>query len=983
VKNFLSISVDDLIAFQTLRNMFGETLVTPNLDRLTAMGISFENAFAQVAICNPSRASILSGMRPDATRVHDNNDLWHESVSPDVTLPVLLANAGYDTTVIGKVYHQAASQLSGVIDEAEMISSQDGWNGTQQPFRSGPLENEGMSGEEHGDYLNTSSAIERIEAWGDENEALFLGIYRPHQDWTVPQEYFDLYDRNEIALPLQPYDDVDDLPAYIRGIINDTYHNRVLAADYWVDLLHAYFASVSYADAQVGRVLDALEATGQIDNTVIALWSDHGYHLGDKTHWHKFTLWDEAGRAPLILVDPEMTTTGIVETSVVEMLDMFPTVFDMLDLPIPEQAEGDSLVSYWTDDADPEPGIAVTTQYGSISLRSDDHRYIRYEDGSEEFYDIVADPNQVTNLVGDATQAAALNEYRAALQEFADAEGWSFVEGTASFATETEGRAFVVNAGAATLTGSQGDDTYFLHTPETQIVESTGGGRDQVYVSFDYTLPDNVEIAYARHHYNGHAATLIGNASDNRLTGSDSLFGLGGRDHLELGRPGTADGGDGDDTVNGTNGADLLLGGDGADELLGRRGNDTLYGDAGQDQLAGAAGDDRLYGGGNSDTLDGNAGNDYLVGYYGHDLLRGDVGADTLLGGAGYDTLFGGGGDDTLDGEEGNDLLQGLGGNDTLSGGSGSDSLNGGIGNDILIGGADSDSINGGDGTDTADYSQSVYRVVVRLWQGVGFGGDAQDDTLSGIENIVGSEIGDALIGAHEVDNHLAGGRGSDVLRGLSGDDTLVGGIGPDVLDGGPGSDTADFSSSEDRIVVRLWQSTGLEGDAHGDTIIDIENLIGTQFGDSLVGADDVNNTITGADGGDAIRGLGGDDRLEGGAGNDRLFGGQGDDTIVGGEGNDMLVGESGDDRLFGNGGADQFIYNDNFGQDVIQGFSTSTAGEVIDLSGVSNINTWSTLISGHLTTGGSGWAEIHDGEDVITILGVTIENLNESHFVF
>ncbi len=379
MSNFLSISIDDLIALKSIKNTFGDDVLhTPNLDRLADMGVSFENAFAQVALCNPSRASILSSQRPEKTGIHANLAVWYESIDPAETLPVLLAENGYETSVLGKVYHGYVGTLKTVpgLENVGLFADKTGWNGSEHPFRSGVLS---IAEEEHGDYINTSAAIDRIEAWGDSgNNAVFLGLYRPHKDWTVPQFYFDLYPLDEITLPLHAADDRQDLPAYVQSLLSDWIHEDILEADVWKPEVQAYFASISFADAQIGRVLDALEQGGHLADTTIMLWSDHGYHLGDKEKWHKFTLWEEAARAPLMIYDPEATVAGVKIKTPVELLDILPTAVDLLGVTPSWETQGKSLTDMLDGSTPDAAGQAITTWYGSASLRTNDYRYIRY-----------------------------------------------------------------------------------------------------------------------------------------------------------------------------------------------------------------------------------------------------------------------------------------------------------------------------------------------------------------------------------------------------------------------------------------------------------------------------------------------------------------------------------------------------------------------------------------------------------------------------
>ncbi|MEQ1709547.1 MAG: calcium-binding protein [Terricaulis sp.] len=205
----------------------------------------------------------------------------------------------------------------------------------------------------------------------------------------------------------------------------------------------------------------------------------------------------------------------------------------------------------------------------------------------------------------------------------------------------------------------------------------------------------------------------------------------------------------------------------------------------------------------------------------------------------------------------------------------------GGPGDDALLARPEVDAINGGEGIDVVDYSRSDAGVIVRLWKGTGENGYAQGDTYSQIENANGSPLADSLVGADNISNRLDGGAGDDSLSGLSGDDTIVGGPGADRIDGGAGSDTADYSGSDAGVIVRVWNGTGEGGDAQGDRLTNVENVTGSGFADSLIGADGVENRLDGNAGNDSLFGLSGDDTLNGGLGADRLNGGAGADIFV------------------------------------------------------------------------------------------------------
>lgn len=340
-------------------------------------------------------------------------------------------------------------------------------------------------------------------------------------------------------------------------------------------------------------------------------------------------------------------------------------------------------------------------------------------------------------------------------------------------------------------------------------------------------------------------------------------------------------------TVTGSSGNDSLNGTSGADLISGLAGNDTLNGGDGNDVIFGGSGNDSLYGGNGNDTLDGGTGADRIEGGSGTDT------ADYALSSAAVtinlSTGTGSGGDaqgDTLvsienvSGSAFNDVLTGNNGANLLDGGGGSDTLFGGGGSDTLRGGAGADSLDGGSGTDTADYASSSAGVNVNLTIGMGSGGDAQGDTLTSIERLVGSAFDDTLTGnagANQLDggdgnDFLSGGAGADTLIGGGGNDTLVGGATEDSLVGGDGIDTADYSASAAAVNVNLATGAGSGGDAAGDTLTGIEYAIGSAFADTITGS-------------------AGENFLWGGAGNDAIYGGDSNDTLHGGSGSDTLYG--------------------------------------------------------------------------------------------
>lgn len=443
--------------------------------------------------------------------------------------------------------------------------------------------------------------------------------------------------------------------------------------------------------------------------------------------------------------------------------------------------------------------------------------------------------------------------------------------------------------------------------------------------------------------------TLSGNDYISQITGdtgADVIYGNGGDDELH-GKSGAdyiaggdgndeAYGGSGDDQIAGGNGNDLIYGHEGSDILWGDAGADTVQGDSGYDLVFGGSGNDELHGNDGYDTLSGGTGNDTLYGGTGSDVLQGDAdndslvaheGADTLTGGTGDDTLEGGQGFDVLDGEAGNDSLDGGTEDDWLSGGAGTDTLKGGNGSDYLIGGAGADIINGQGGIlDTASYEGSTAAVTVDLAAGTNSGGDAQGDTISNIENLVGSDHADHLAG-DGLDNILDGGAGNDTLTGGDGHDRVSGGGGNDSIAvgdgfdrvwGGEGQDTAYLADGDDVFYARDAEDSlghdSVYGGGGNDTVF------GELGNDTIFGGAD-SDKVWGDGGDDAVWGEAGNDTVGGGIGDDIIGGGDGDDLIWAGNGDDTIYAGSGDDTITGGGGADVFSFATNMGGDLIKDF--------------------------------------------------------------
>ncbi|WP_194945260.1 hypothetical protein [Limnohabitans sp. DM1] len=415
--------------------------------------------------------------------------------------------------------------------------------------------------------------------------------------------------------------------------------------------------------------------------------------------------------------------------------------------------------------------------------------------------------------------------------------------------------------------------------------------------------------------------TLDGGAGNDLLNageGVNLLTGGAGDDTLNSGAAhDTLDGGAGNDLLNAGGGDNSLVGGGGNDSLSAGSGNDKLAGGEGNDSLNAGDGQNTLWGGAGDDTMNAGSGHDTLTGDEGHDVLNAGGGDNSLVGGVGNDTLSAGNGNDLLEGGEDNDLLNAGDGQNTLLGGSGDDTLMSGAGHDLLIGGAGADVMDAGGGNNTVSFALAQDAVIVNLALGAGQAGEASGDTYTRIQNVVGSNFHDQLLGDAQ-NNLMLGGQGNDTLAGGGGLDTLVGGLALDALDLLPAEEnTVSYETALQNVLVSLTDSNQNAGAAAGNVLIGIAHLLGGQFNDQLTG-DTQSNRLTGGAGHDTLMGLVGQDTLDGGDGNDVLQGGVGDDALVGGAGHDLLDGGDGKDQLFGDAGDDTLI--GGVGADLLSG---------------------------------------------------------------
>lgn len=387
---------------------------TPQLDSLASRGTAFLNAHCQSPLCNPSRTSLMLSLRPSTTGVCGLSP-WFRAVPAlrdRVTLAQHFMANGYKTYTTGKIYHGNPGGPAKRAVEFDVWGPNGGFGPKPPqklipptPMGNHPLMDWGVfphREEDKGDHINTSWAIEQLQA-APKDEAMFLavGYYLPHVPCHITQRWYDLFPDDDSVLPKILRNDRDDTPRfswYLHWSLPEPRLKWVEENHQWRNLCRSYLACTSFVDAQIGRLLEALRASGRWDNTVIVVWGDNGWHLGEKAITGKNTLWNEGTRVPLIFVGPGVKG-GQRCMQPAELLDIYPTLVDLCGLPKRDDLEGISLMPQLKDAQTKRVRPAISTHNtGNHAIRSERYRYIHYADGSEEFYDVQNDPDERTNL---------------------------------------------------------------------------------------------------------------------------------------------------------------------------------------------------------------------------------------------------------------------------------------------------------------------------------------------------------------------------------------------------------------------------------------------------------------------------------------------------------------------------------------------------------------------------------------------------------
>ena len=436
--NVLFIAIDDQNDW--LGHLGGHPLAkTPHLDRLAARGTSMLNAHCNAPLCNPSRTSLMLGLRPTTTGIYGLAP-WFRTLpewKDRVSLPQHFAAHGYRTLTAGKIYHGGAGNPGGgkakgkapaadAPREFHVVGPNPGIGVRPDkklippaPMGNHPLMDWGVfphRDEDKGDYQVASWAIEQLRnAPRDQPFFLAAGFFLPHVPCYATQQWFDLYPDDDSVLPKILEDDRADTPRfswYLHWNLPEPRLKWVRDNQQWRNLVRSYLACTSFVDAQIGRVLTALQEQGLAENTVVVVWGDHGWHLGEKGITGKNTLWDNGTRVPLIFAGPGVSPGGRSRQPA-ELMDIYPTLVELCGLTPRSDLEGLSLVPQLRDAARKRERPAITSHnQGNHGIRSERWRYIRYADGSEELYDHDADPREWTNLIGRPEHATVVAEHR-------------------------------------------------------------------------------------------------------------------------------------------------------------------------------------------------------------------------------------------------------------------------------------------------------------------------------------------------------------------------------------------------------------------------------------------------------------------------------------------------------------------------------------------------------------------------------------------
>ena len=433
--NVLLIIADDL---NCDLGAYGNSVVkTPNIDRLAERGVLFENAHNQYPLCGPSRASFMTGMYTNQTKITRNNMNLRNSVPDVITMGQRFRQQGYQSVRIGKMFHYDNPSAIGTSGNDDIYS----WDQTVNPYGRDKIEEHKINtltprryggtlswlaadgeDEEQTDGIGASEAIKKLDDFAKSNTPFFLavGFFRPHTPFVAPKKYFDLYDREKIEIPESSSQYLATLPEPAAKSIRAKKNQLNLEKERAQEIKEAYYATISFVDAQVGRLLDQLEVSGLDENTVVVFTSDHGYHMGEHGHWQKQTLFENATRIPLIISAPNSENKGVTSMSPVELIDLYPTLMDLTDINTPQHVVGKSLEPLMKNVNASIRGSALTKWRNGYSIKTKRYRLTKWGSNGElgyELYDHENDKNELINLASNQDYNEVIDSLKLVIEQ--------------------------------------------------------------------------------------------------------------------------------------------------------------------------------------------------------------------------------------------------------------------------------------------------------------------------------------------------------------------------------------------------------------------------------------------------------------------------------------------------------------------------------------------------------------------------------------
>ena len=643
--NLLFFAADDLAHVNRLLALLIPGFDLPNLRRLANAGTEFDRAYCAVPICEPARCAVMTGFSPADTKSFDLTVGWKQIVHPRQLWIYRLREAGFWVGTTGKIFHGYVAEPKEVYDE--LYDSPPFVVGPYNPS-SGGTDMGGMYGtvydtdQDFYDKTRADEAIAMINArpagrpW-----AIFCGFHHPHLPWVTPARVHAQIDINDVVVPASWGGGFETLPFVQEFITSGRLGFASTDPASWTaeqslyvrQTIHNYAAGALWMDEQLGRVLDALDASPHATDTIVTFYSDHGYHLSDHDRWHKFTLYEQAALAPMVVKAPGQTPRKVLTP--VSHVDLGATILDLCGLPVPAGFRGVSLKP-WIDGQTPAARAIPTFWYGSASIAKGDKRLTVYQDGTAELFNLATDPWAKNNLAASDPDFAALREE--CIQTAGD-WGMLIVEEAIDTSRPSNFQSFlgtaITDPRFATSFASLGDMHPKGRSPGWQRMYSTVYDADPAKV---IKIPPHIEDFSFLGGVKSQTR-IEGNALDNRIRMMEPYW-------ATL----TLDLGEGDDEIVGDVGQSRIVayGGPGNDILrAGSWVGNKLYGGAGHDTLIGNSNNDLLDGGAGNDSITGGGGADTIYGGTGANVLKGDAGADLIIS-EGQDTITGGADADTF-----------------------------------------------------------------------------------------------------------------------------------------------------------------------------------------------------------------------------------------------------------------------------------------------------------------------------------------------